>query len=165
MTGPVCRRGSTLPAPAWAPRSSPRWSRTCADGSPGRTPSRAEPRCGSWHDFGRPKTPSTGCDRAGVGPPDAQLAGASVAGVAALESASFILRQTAPHTSILTRLDGPLQAGLNDLAATAYGLRLFNLEESGASVPDREEQLRIFFQTGSAVAPAHWHLLLESLPG
>src|SRR5665647_201644 len=165
MTGPACRRGSTRLAPALAPRSSPRWFRTCVDGSPGRTPSRAEPRCGSSHDFDRPKTPRTGCDYAGVCPAGAQLAGASGAGIAALEGASFILRQAAPHASILTRLDGPFQAGLNDLAATAYGLRIFNLEESGASVPDREEQLRIFFQTGSAVAPAHWHLLLASLPG
>src|SRR5665811_96623 len=159
MTGPACRRGSTLPAPAWAPRSSPRWFRTCEAGSPGRTQSRAEPRCGSSHDFDRPKRPRTGCDRA------RWSASPSGAGVAALESASFVLRQPAPHPIILTRLDRPFQAGLNDLAATAYGLRLFNLEDSRASVPNREEQLRIFFQTGSAVAPAHWHLLLESLPG
>src|SRR5665647_2134269 len=82
-------------------------------------------------------------------------AGASGAGIAALEGTPFVLRQAAPHAKILPRLDGPFQAGLNDLAATAYGLRLFDLQESGAGVPDREEQLRIFIQTGSAIAPSH----------
>src|ERR1035437_4676897 len=51
--GSGLRTGSTRPHPAWAPRSSPRWSRTCADGSPGAARSRTEPLCGSSRGFGR----------------------------------------------------------------------------------------------------------------
>ncbi len=68
-------------------------------------------------------------------------AGASGAGIAALEGTPFVLRRGAPHAKILPRLDGPFQAGLNHLAATAYGLRLFDLlQESGAGVPNREHR-------------------------
>lgn len=67
-------------------------------------------------------------------------AGAQDAGPSALESTSFILRQTAPHAKILPRLHGPFQARLSDLAATADRLRLADLDKRGTGVPDREEQ-------------------------
>jgi len=82
-------------------------------------------------------------------------AGAAAAGSAALERAPFILRQTAPHAKILPRLNGPFQACLNDLATTADRLGLFDLKESRAGVPNREEQLGVFIQAGSAIAPSH----------
>ena len=63
-----------------------------------------------------------------------QLAGTG-AGITALEGTPFVLRQAAPHAKILTRIDGPFQAGLNHLAATAYCLRLLDLQESGPVFP------------------------------
>ncbi len=44
------------PRAGWAPRSSPRWCRTCAGGSPGNGRSRAEPSCGSSRGSGRSRT-------------------------------------------------------------------------------------------------------------
>src|SRR5450759_4222761 len=158
MTAQACRWGSIRSAPDWVPRSSPRWFRTYVDGSPGRTRSHAEPRCGSWRDFDRAKRPRTRCSSVpGAAPPACGSACASGTGIAALERAPFVLRQPAPHAGILTGLDSPFQADLNDLTATAHSLRLFDLEKCGSGVPNREEQLRVFFQTGSAVAPAHRH--------
>src|SRR5665647_1393080 len=145
MTGQVCRTGSIRPPPVLAPRSSRPWLPTCAGGSPGRTRSRAAPRCASSRGFGRSSPPKTRFSSAGASGP----------GIAALEGPPFVLRQTAPDTGVLTGLDGPFQAGLSDLAATAYGLGLFDLEKGGTGVPNREEQLRVFVQAGSAVAPVH----------
>ena len=94
------------------------------------------------------------CNRAHLAKGVTELAGAG-AGIAAFEGTAFVLRQAAPHAKILPRLDGPHKAGLNHLTATANSLRLLDLQESGAGVPNREEQLRIFIQTGSAIAPSH----------
>jgi len=84
-----------------------------------------------------------------------ESAGSSGSGIAALECAPFVLGQPTPDPGVLTGLDRPLQAGLNDLATTAYGLGFFDLEQGWACVPDREEQLRVLVQAGSAVAPSH----------
>ena len=55
----------------------------------------------------------------------------------------------------LAGLECPCHAGLHDLATTANGFSLFNLERRGAGVTDREEQLRALVHAGSAVAPGH----------
>src|SRR5450759_116092 len=148
MTAQACRTVSTRAPPAWAPRSSPRWFRSSADGLPGAARSRTEPLCGSSRGFGRssPSNPS----KTGV-----SSAGATGPGIATFEGAAFVLRQPAPDSGILARLDGPFQAGLNDLTATAYGFGFFYLEKRGAVVPDREEQRGVRVQAGSAVAPGH----------
>jgi hypothetical protein len=83
-------------------------------------------------------------------------------GIASFECASFILGQTAPYSGVLTGLDGPFQAGLNHLAPTAYSLGFLDLEEGRPGVPNREEQLGVLVQAGSAVAPSHKIELLES---
>src|SRR5665811_46234 len=155
MTGQACRRGSTRPPPVWALKSSRRWFRTCADESPGPARSRTEPLSGSSRGFGRssPSIPS----KTGLSSP-----GATGPGIAPLEGAPFVLGQSAPDSGVLAGLDSPLQAGLNDLASTAYGFGFFYLEKRGAGVPNREEQLGVLVQAGSAVAPSHQIGLLES---
>ena len=74
---------------------------------------------------------------------------------AALQRPALVLTQTAPDTMILTSFQRPLQACVSNLASPADLLGLFNLENGRASVPNREEQLRIFVQTGGLVAPIH----------
>src|SRR5699024_1552954 len=59
---------------------------------------------------------------------------------------------------------GPLQAGLDDLAAAADPLGLFDLKQGRTSVPDGEEQLRILVQTRSTMAPVHGFLSNGRLP-
>src|SRR5674476_1137644 len=154
MTGQACRRGSTRPPPVWALKSSRRWFRTCADESPGPARSRTEPLSGSSRGFGRssPSIPS----KTGLSSP-----GATGPGIAPLEGAPFVLGQSAPDSGVLAGLDSPLQAGLNDLASTTYGFGFFYLEKRGAGVPNREEQLGVLVQAGSAVAPGHQN----GLPG
>jgi hypothetical protein len=74
--------------------------------------------------------------------------GATCASVATLESASLVLRETAPDAGVLAGLQSPSQAGLYDLAATADHLGFFDLQKGRAGVPDGEEQLRVFLETG-----------------
>src|SRR5471032_3497608 len=82
-------------------------------------------------------------------------AGSTSPSVAALESASLVLRQPAPDAGVLTGLQRPFQAGVDYLAATADRFGLVDLRKGGTRVPDREEQLRVLVQAGSAVAPVH----------
>src|SRR5215213_8540129 len=56
---------------------------------------------------------------------------------------------------ILTCFQRPLQACVSNVASPADLLGLFNLEEGRASVPNREEQLRILIQTGGPIPPIH----------
>ena len=63
------------------------------------------------------------------------------AGVAALEGAALVLGEAAPDAGVLTGLQRPREAGLDDLAATADRLGLLDLDQRRAGVPDREEQL------------------------
>src|SRR5690606_26769841 len=46
-------------------------------------------------------------------------AGAAGAGLAALERAALVLGESAPDAGILAGLEGPLETGVDDLAATA----------------------------------------------
>ena len=59
-------------------------------------------------------------------------AGAAGAGVTPLECASFVLPETAPHARVLAVINGPAQACLNYLAATADRFCLFDLVQRGA---------------------------------
>jgi len=77
------------------------------------------------------------------------------AGHSAFERVPLIVGQPAPDSRILTGLDGPYQTGVNDLAATAYGLGHFDLEKRRTGIPDREEQFGVLAYAGSAVAPRH----------
>src|SRR5712692_8225251 len=74
---------------------------------------------------------------------------------AALERAPLVLAHSAPHPGVLTAVERPLQARLHDFAARADLLRLVDLEQGRASVPDREEQLRVDVTTGGVIAPVH----------
>ena len=82
-------------------------------------------------------------------------AGATGAGVAALEGAALVLGHAAPDTGVLAGLDGPLQAGVDHLTPAADGLGLLDLSDRRAGVPNREEQLGVLVEAGSAVAPVH----------
>jgi hypothetical protein len=77
------------------------------------------------------------------------------AGISAFEGMPFVLGQSAPDPGVMAGLHGPAQAGHHDLTATADDLCLFGLEKRGVAVPDREEQLGLLVQTGSAIAPCH----------
>jgi len=81
--------------------------------------------------------------------------GTTGTGDAPFEGTSFVIGQSAPDSGVLTGLDGPFQAGLNDLASTADSLCLFGLAKRGAGVPDREEQFGVLVQAGSMVTPSH----------
>src|SRR5215813_2626803 len=76
-------------------------------------------------------------------------------GATPLERSSLVLAQTAPYPRVLTAVQGPLQARLGDLALRADLLRLIDLEQGRAGVPDREEQLRVDVTTGGVIAPVH----------
>jgi hypothetical protein len=56
---------------------------------------------------------------------------------------------------ILAGFQRPLKARVAYVATSADLLRLFDLEQGRAGVPDREEQLRVLIQTGGTVAPIH----------
>src|ERR1019366_10461415 len=77
----------------------------------------------------------------------------------------FVVGQSAPDSGVLAGLHGPFQAVPSDLAATADGLCLFDLEKRRAGVADREEQLGALVQAGRAIAPRHRIGLLESSSG
>ena len=79
-----------------------------------------------------------------------------------LECAPLVLAQSAPDASVLPGLNGPLEAGIHYLAASANALGLFDLEEGWPGVSDREKQFRVFIQTSSATTPIHAdHFLLR----
>jgi len=81
-------------------------------------------------------------------------AGATDAG-STVEGEAFYLGQPAPDPGILTGLDGPFQAGLDDFASTANGLGFFYLAKRYGGAPVREEQLGVHAKAGSPVAPVH----------
>jgi hypothetical protein len=75
--------------------------------------------------------------------------------MSAFHGVPFVLGKSTPNSGVLAGLECPYQAGLHDLATTADGFSLFNLEKRGAGVTNREEQLRALVHAGSAVAPSH----------
>jgi hypothetical protein len=81
--------------------------------------------------------------------------GTSGTGIAALDGTSFVRGQSAPDPILLAGLNGPTQAGLNNLTATADSLGFFYLEKRGAGVPDREEQLGVHAEASSTITPSH----------
>lgn len=83
------------------------------------------------------------------------VASGSQASVATLECSPLILAQAAPNSGILTRLQSPAQAFIDHAASTANRLRLFDLNQGGAGIADREEQLRVLVTAGRLVAPVH----------
>src|SRR5450631_276719 len=76
-------------------------------------------------------------------------------GIAALDGTSLVRRQSAPDPTVRAGLDGPAQAGLNNLTATADSLGFFYLEKRGAGVADREEQLGVHAKASSTITPSH----------
>jgi hypothetical protein len=77
------------------------------------------------------------------------------AGISAFQGVPFVLGQSAPDSCVLAGVDGPTQAGLHDLTATADNSCLFDLVKRWVGVSYREEQLRVLVQAGSTVAPSH----------
>ena len=51
-----------------------------------------------------------------------------VAGTATLERATFVLAHAAPDAGVLTGLEGPGQAAVDDLAASTDGASLLDLQ-------------------------------------
>jgi len=63
---------------------------------------------------------------------------------------------------VLAGLEGPLQALLAHVAATADLLGLLDLEDRGTRVADREEELGVLVEAGGTVAPIHgWGIPLS----
>ena len=112
-----------------------------------REPRRPEPRRGRR----RPR------DRGSRGRGAGQL-GAAGAGGPALECATLVLGQAAPDAGVLAGLERPLQAGVDHGAATAHGLRVLDLLQGRAGVPDREEQLGVLVRQA-----ARWRQSIVSL--
>ena len=79
---------------------------------------------------------------------------------ATLERAPLVLAHAAPDAGVLAAVDSPAEALVDYWAAAAHLLGFFNLQERGAAVSDREEQLWIYLATGGDVAPVHWSSLL-----
>jgi len=94
-----------------------------------------------------------------------QLRRATGTVISAFEGVPLLRRQSAPHPGVLSGVDGPFQAGVNDLAATTDDSRLFDLVKRRIAVSHREEQLWVLVQTSSAAAPSHQMVLLESRSG
>jgi hypothetical protein len=80
--------------------------------------------------------------------------------LSAFEGTPFILGESSPDPGLLAGLDGPSQAGVSDLTATADGFGFFYLAQRGAGVPDSEKQLGVLVQAGTFVAPVHQIALL-----
>src|SRR5665647_972367 len=76
-------------------------------------------------------------------------------GIAALDGTTFVRGLSAPDPILLAGLNGPTQAGLNNLTATADNLGFFYLEKRGAGVADREEQLGVHAKASSTITPSH----------
>ena len=72
---------------------------------------------------------------------------------AALQSAALVFAQAAPDAIILIGVQCALEACINHLAGTAYGLGLFNLIVCGTGVAHREEQFRILVTTCGLGSP------------
>jgi len=79
----------------------------------------------------------------------------SHAGVAALEGATLIFAQAAPHAGILTAFESPAQAFVDHRASAADSLGFVDLNECWPGVSNGKEQLRIFVTAGRLVAPVH----------
>ena len=77
------------------------------------------------------------------------------AGVAALESATLVLAQTAPDTVVLAGFQSPRQALLTHVAASAHLLGLLDLHDRRPGVTDGEEQFRVLVEANGPVAPIH----------
>src|SRR5690606_14435301 len=77
------------------------------------------------------------------------------AGRTALERAALVLAEAAPDPGVLAGLQRPLETGVDHRAPTADLLRLFDLQQRGAGVPDGEEELGVHVTAGSSVAPVH----------
>jgi two-component sensor histidine kinase len=74
---------------------------------------------------------------------------------AALNHPALVFAHAAPDPRVLPAVDRPAEALVEDRAATADLLGLFDLGKRGAAVSDREEQLWIYLATGGDVAPVH----------
>ena len=74
---------------------------------------------------------------------------------AALECPPLVFAHPAPDASVLATVEGPAEAVVQRCAPAADLLGLFNLQERGAAVSDREKQLWIYLATGGDVAPVH----------
>lgn len=81
-------------------------------------------------------------------------ADATSPGISALQGATFVSRQSAPHPYVLAGVHGPCQAGLNDRTAAADDFCLFDLKQRGIGVPDGKEQFGTHVQAGSTIAPS-----------
>jgi hypothetical protein len=92
-------------------------------------------------------------------------AGAMGLRVSTFQSAAFVLGQSAPDPRVMAGLHGPGQPGHHDLTAAADDFCLFGLQKRGVTVPDREEQLGVLVQTGSAIAPCHEDCALTEVMG
>jgi len=76
-------------------------------------------------------------------------------GVSAFEGAPFIPGESSPDPGLLSGLDGPSQADVNDLTATADNFGFLYLAQRGAGVSESEEQFWVLVQAGTVVAPRH----------
>src|SRR5699024_12615820 len=69
------------------------------------------------------------------------------------ELASFFFAGAAPDTTVLSALEGPLQAGGTDRAALTDCLGLLDLNQCGAEVADGKEEFGVLVTAGCVMAP------------
>jgi hypothetical protein len=84
-----------------------------------------------------------------------QRVGANPQASAPLDGTPLFLAHPAPDPSVLTGLEGPLEAVIDNRAAPADRLSLLNLKQGRSRRPDRKEQLGILVSAGGTVAPVH----------
>jgi hypothetical protein len=84
-----------------------------------------------------------------------ELGGAAGAGGAALQGAALVFAHTAPDAGILTGLQRPLQARVDNGASTANTFCFLDLQEGRTGVSYGEEKLRVLVKARCAVTPIH----------
>src|SRR5690606_30943569 len=94
-------------------------------------------------------------DAEGSGGSTTNVEGAGAGAGAALQGAALVLAHAAPDSGLLTGLQRPAEAGVGHVTTPAYLLGLFDLQDRGSGVADREEQLGVHVTGGCAVAPVH----------
>jgi hypothetical protein len=115
---------------------------------------------------GRPHAPSASLHRSDSLPSPSTTGhnsgGLANGGGTPFEGEPFVCGPSSPDSGILAELDGPLQAGFNDLAPMADDLCLLDLDQRGGGVPSREEQFGVLIEAGRAVKPSHQARFLAS---
>jgi hypothetical protein len=72
---------------------------------------------------------------------------------ATLDGATFLFAHATPHTGILTGVESPSEALIDNRAAAADRLGLFHLQQRRTGRSNGKEQFRVLVAAGGNVAP------------